>query len=292
MYPKTNIYEQITSVILEAIEKGCEQFQMPWNSTLSVPRNAESGRLYRGINVLVLWAMTQRFHYATDLWATYQQWSQVGAQVRKGAKSATVVFWKFTDGDPKDQDDDPSTTSSPTSHCFAKAYHVFNADQVDNFAISAPVTFSENQRIEKAERFFKQTGAVIEERGSSACYDVGADRIYMPPFAQFLKSDFFYSTLAHEVSHWTGAASRLNRQLANRFGSEAYAVEELVAELGSAFLSAELGLASEPRSDHAPYINNWLRLLKSDKRAIFTAAGHAQHAVDWLLEHGSRGVEG
>jgi antirestriction protein ArdC len=130
MHPKTNIYEQITSVILEAIEKGCEEFQMPWHSTLSLPCNAESGRLYRGVNVLALWAMTQRFHYATNLWATYQQWSQMGAQVRRGAKSATVVFWNLTDGEPNDRVDNTSATSSPISHCFAKAYHVFNADRI------------------------------------------------------------------------------------------------------------------------------------------------------------------
>ena len=167
--------------------------------------------------------------------------------------------------------------------CFARAYHVFNADQVDGFSVPVLPVIGESERIQEAEAFFRNTRARVIENGSRAYYDSKSDEIHMPPFQVFKRPDLFYSTLAHETIHFTGHESRCNRQLGNRFGSEAYAAEELVAELGSAFLSAELNLETEPRFDHAPYVENWLRVLKSDKRAIFTAASKAQQAVQFLM---------
>jgi antirestriction protein ArdC len=250
-----------------------------------MPSNANTHRRYRGINTLVLWAAAAKHRYKTNLWATYQQWSELGAQVRNGAKSTTVVFWKFY-GEARETDDTSAEESKDEtrSRCFARAHSVFNADQVDGFVMPEVPQLPEAERIERAEQFFRQAGIKIIEKGGRACYNVVTDEIHIPPFALFKRADYFYSTLAHESAHASGHPARCNRQLGNRFGSEMYAVEELIAELGSAFLSAELGLETEPRTDHAPYLANWLKILKNDTRAIFTAASQAQKAVDWLLQ--------
>lgn len=203
-----------------------------------------------------MWAAASHRGFKTNLWATYQQWHELGAQVRKGEKSAIVVFWKFY-GEEHDAKDEGSEEKTGT-RCFARAYHVFNADQVDGFIMPELPELPDAERIERAEHFFGNTGITIIEAGGRACYDLQADEIHIPPFTLFKKADFFYSTLAHETTHATGHSSRCNRQLGNRFGSELYAAEELIAELGSAFLSAELELKTEPRTDNAPYIENWL----------------------------------
>lgn len=224
------------------------------------------------INVLVLWAASAKHGYKTNLWATYQQWSELGAQVRKGAKSTTVVFWKFY-GEEREADETAGESEEENCfRCFARAYSVFNADQVDDFVLPEVPQLPDAERIDRAEQFFRHTGIKIIEEGGRACYNVVSDGIHMPPFALFKKAHYFYSTLAHEATHASGHPTRCNRQLGNRFGSEMYAAEELVAELGSAFLSAELGLETEPRTDHAPYVANWLKILKNDRRAIFTAS--------------------
>lgn len=285
MKNQTDVYEKITASIIEAIEAGCGKFEKPWHTFGSLPSNAANKRRYRGINVLVLWAAASRCGYKTQLWATYQQWREVGAHVRQGEKSTAVVFWKYY-GEESDTESDSAedeNTSDSRRRCFARAYHVFNADQVDGFSIPEMSVLPEAQRIERAENFFRRIGARIVETGMRAYYDSNADQIHMPPFSYFKKADYFYSTLGHEAVHFTGHVSRCNRQLGNRFGSDLYAAEELVAELGSAFLSAELQLETEPKTDNAPYIENWLKVSKSDKRAIFTAASKAQQAVDWLL---------
>ncbi len=290
MKNQTKVYEKITASIIEAIEAGCGKFEMSWHTFGALPSNASNKRRYRGINVLVLWAAASQRGYKTQLWATYQQWQELGAQVRQGEKSTAVVFWKFysEDSDADDDSRDEQSTEDSGRRCFARAYHVFNADQVEGFSIPEMPVLPEAQRIPKAEDFFRRTGVRIVETGMRACYDSKADEIHMPPFSVFKKADYFYSTLAHEMIHATGHASRSIRQLGNRFGSEMYAAEELVAELGSAFLSAELQLETEPPVDNAPYIENWLRVLKIDNRAIFTAASKAQQAVDWLLNQKNR----
>lgn len=283
---KSDIYREITDQIIEAIEAGAEKYQMPWhvNGADSVlPVNASTHRPYRGINVMMLWAVAAKKEYATSLWATYQQWHELGAQVRKGEKSTSVVFWKFFD---EEDEAEASEGNERSNHkgVMARAYHVFNAAQVDGYEIPAIPYLPETERIERAEQFFGGLQADIREGGSRAFYSPAEDYIQMPPFAAFKKADFRYSVLAHEVTHWSGAITRLNRDLAPRFQKEAYAAEELIAELGSAFICAELELEIEPRRDHAPYIQSWLNVLRHDRRAIFTAATKAQQAVDWLFK--------
>jgi antirestriction protein ArdC len=164
----------------------------------------------------------------------------------------------------------------------AKGYPVFNAAQVDGYTPPEVPELSESERIQGAERFFAALGADIRHGGNEAFYEPERDFIQLPRFEAFREGAGYYSTLAHESTHWTGAESRLNRDIKNRFGSSAYAAEELIAELGAAFLCSALKLSNEPRADHAAYIANWLELLRRDKRAIFAAASKAQQAVDWM----------
>ncbi len=283
---KIDIYGEITNQIIEAIEAGANNYQMPWhvNGADSVlPVNASTHRPYRGVNVMMLWAVAAKKEYPTSLWATYQQWRELGAQVRKGEKATPVVFWKFFD-EEEPRENREGNEREPHRGVMARAYHVFNAAQVDGYELPATPRLPETERIERAEEFFGGLDADIREGGSRAFYSPAEDYIQMPPFAAFKKADFRYSVLAHEVTHWSGATTRLNRDLAPRFQKEAYAAEELIAELGSAFVCAELELAIEPRRDHAPYIQSWLNVLRNDRRAIFTAATKAQQAVDWLFK--------
>lgn len=294
-----DIYQKVTDQIVSAIEAGAGQWKMPWhckNVARVSPVNVISRKAYRGVNTLVLWTAAQVKGYTSTEWGTYKQWAEKGAQVRKGEKSTQIVFWKFAkSGD--DQTDD-ATPVTPEGHApraygskllFCKGYHVFNAAQVDGYtsdvAPIVPETVEEkNSRIDHAEQFFTATGSDVRVGGNRAYFAPAFDFIAMPSLQDFTDSEAYYSTLGHEHIHWTGATARLGREFGKRFGSKAYAVEELVAELGAAFLCAELNLSLEPRPDHAQYLEHWLGVLKADKRALFTAASKAQAAVDYLMQ--------
>ena len=290
---KKDIFQRVTDQIIKTIEDGAGSYRMPWRTSGGFPHspiNALSNRPYRGINILVLWATAQEKGYKTGTWATYKQWTELGGQVRKGEKSANVVFWKFFDRDNETQDNSGEHETSVRRIPMARDYWVFNADQVDGF--QAPeVKVSRAERIEHAEAFFRFLAVNILPSANAAFYQRETDTVHMPPFEAFKEPLFYYSVLSHESTHWTGAPHRLNRDLSGRFGSESYAMEELVAELGAAFLCAELGLPGDPRQDHAPYIASWLKALRNDKRAIFTAAAKAQEAVDWMNKRTSPELE-
>lgn len=279
-----DLYERITKQIVAAIESGVGSWEMPWHSldgSMTLPVNIESGRQYRGVNTIGLWAEGFTKGYDCNMWGTYRQWSEKGAQVRKGEKSSLVVFWKFLeDGGASEEPTQEGTHEKEGHRILARGYPVFNALQVDGFEIPVRPEIPRRERIESAEAFFAQTGAIIRYGGNRAYYRASDDHIQMPLYEAFDDPINFYSTLAHELTHWTGHENRLARDLTGRFGSESYAAEELVAELGAAFLCAELGLSHEPREDHACYIASWLKVLKEDNRAIFTAASLAQKAVD------------
>jgi antirestriction protein ArdC len=255
--------------------------------------NAVSGKPYRGVNVLALWAAADAMGYRSNEWATYKQWQEKGAHVRKGEKSSLVVFWKI--GDAKGADSDETDDGGKVAEAeedrgrpiLARGYVVFNADQVDGYTPKAaaspiPAQVQQQERIAHADQFFQALGADIRHGGNRAYYRPATDHIQMPPFEAFHDPIAYYAILGHEATHWTGPKHRLDRDLTGRFGNEAYAAEELIAELSAAFLSADLGLTNEPRPDHAAYVANWLKVLKNDNRAIFTAAGKAQQAVDYL----------
>ena len=276
---QADIYTRITSSIIASIEAGADAFQMPWHSDglcSGRPINAASGKAYRGVNVLALWCAAQEAGYSSDQWATYKQWAERGQQVRKGEKSTSIVFWKMNDAP---EGAEAESDESGPRRIIARGYNVFNAEQIDGYETPVVAPRADIARIQEADDFFNALGADIRHGGGRAFYKSSTDHIQMPPFEVFRNTVAYYSTLAHEVTHWTGAKSRLDRDLKNRFGSETYAAEELVAELGAAFLCADLGLANEPRPDHAAYVSNWLKVLKDDKRAIFTAAAKAQQAA-------------
>ena len=277
-----DIYSRVTQQIISAIEAGAGEWRMPWHRTgvdSFAPVNAVSKRFYRGVNVLSLWVASQVLGYPTGYWATYRQWQELGAQVRKGEKSTLVVFWKVYGDDRPDQADEAqeeTATDQVGRRFFARGYRVFNAAQVDGFTLPTLPDRPKAERIAGAETFFAALQADIRHGGNQAYYHKAGDYIQMPSFEAFEDAGAYYATLAHEATHMTGHASRLDRDLSGRFGSAAYAAEELVADLGAAFVCARLGLSHEPRPDHAAYLQSWLKVLKEDSRAIFTAASRCR----------------
>ena len=283
---KRDVYARVTDQIINAIEQGVGNWRMPWHTSgrfAFSPINVASKKPYRGINTVCLWAAAQAKGYSYGEWGTYQQWQERGAQVRKGEKATLVVFWKFA-SDSKETQSDSDTPASGSRLLFTKGYSVFNAAQVDGYTPKADAEQPIPERMANADAFFSAVGADVRQGGNQAFYSPTGDYVQMPPFGAFRDAISYYSTLAHECTHWTASAARCNRELGKRFGDNAYAAEELIAELGAAFTCAHLGLSTEPREDHAQYIQSWLRVLKADKRAIFTAASKAQQAADWMMQ--------
>ncbi|MGL4243444.1 MAG: ArdC family protein [Beijerinckiaceae bacterium] len=285
---RIDVYAQVTNAIVAAIECGGTRYRMPWHhdgALTSRPVNAVSGKTYRGANTLLLWAAAEANGYATGRWATYRGWASLGAQVRKGERSTMVVFWKMfrKDGDDRDaggSGDDDDTDGRP--RFMARGYSVFNQRQVDGYEPPTMKPLDEATRHAGADAFFANLNIPLVSEGDQAFYRPSTDTIHMPPFRQFRDWQSFVSVRQHEAGHASGAKHRLDRDLTGRFGSEAYAGEELVAEISAALALADLGIAHEPRPDHAAYVASWLAVLKNDTRAIFTAASKAQAAVDWM----------
>lgn len=295
-----DVYQRVTDQIVEAIEKGIakgNEWRRPWHTTGGCafsPRNVVSRKAYRGVNTLCLWAAAQAKGYVSGEWATYKQWEEKGAQVRKGEKATMVVFWKFASSSAKEEQDgggdtEATETAGRSRLVMTRGYYVFNAAQVDGYTATTEPERTGPERIASAEAFLTAIGADVRHGGNSAHYSPSTDHVQMPPLAAFTDAPYYYSTLSHELTHWTAPASRCDRQLGKRFGDAAYAAEELIAELGAAFLCGQLELESEPRPDHAQYVAHWLEVLKRDKHAIFTASSRAQAAVDFLTKRSEAG---
>lgn len=286
-----SIYDKITNQVIAALERGTDKFSLPWHRStapLSRPMNAATGKAYRGVNVLALWASSEAQDFGHGLWATYRQWQSLGAQVRKGEKASPIVFYKVFDS----RDEEQAEERDGSTHIFAQASHVFNASQVEGFAVPEVPEGEDFDPIPQAEAFVAATGALVRVHGDRAHYTPATETITMPDRERFFATasgspaQNWYATLLHELVHWSGADHRLARTFGKRFGDEAYAMEELVAELGSAFLCGDLGLSASPRPDHASYLASWLKVLKADNRAIFTAASAASKAAEWLGDVG------
>ena len=284
---KTDVYQKITDQIVAALETGVRPWHQPWKAEHSAGRITRplrgNGIPYQGINVLMLWSAAIEKGYAAPIWMTFKQAIELKACVRKGEHGSLVVY--------ADKIIRTETTDSgeEAEHAipFMKGYTVFNVEQIDGLPehyYGKPESITDSvQRIAHAEVFFAATGANVVHGGSRACYVPSTDNIHMPCIDFFRDAESYYATLAHETTHWTRHESRLNRDFGRkRFGDEGYAMEELVAELGAAFLAADLALTPEVRDDHAAYIASWVKVLKDDKRAIFTAASYAQRAADLL----------
>jgi antirestriction protein ArdC len=291
---RLDVYSRVTAQIIDAIEKGVGSWKMPWHTSdrdAFSPINVSSRKAYRGINCLSLWAGAQAKGYDCGQWGTYRQFQEQGGQVRKGEKATTVVFWKFANEAAEVQEGGEENGATKSRLVFCRGYSVFNSAQVDGYTAKPEPAIPVQDRINRADEFFQAVGAIVKHGGNRAFYSPVSDHIQMPPFDRFDENIAYYGTLAHEHCHWTATKERCDRQFGKRFGDNAYAAEELVAELSAAFVCGHLGLSTEPRPDHAEYIQSWLSVLKADKRAIFTASSAGQKAADYLVERAGRAVE-
>lgn len=280
----TDLATTVTQQLVAQIETGPGTWRMPWHTVPGVfdVRNASTGNRYRGANTVSLALQAIEAEHPTGWWSTYRQWSDLGAQVRKGERSARIVKWV-----PAKRND---TDAAPAGHgadedqrtLVPRVYSVFNASQVDGWAPPAPAAATEIERDALADAFIVNTGAQITYGHNHAAFLPAADRIELPAPEQFADTEALYSTTCHELTHWTGHTSRLGRDLTGRFGDDSYAAEELVAELGAAIACAHLGIAPTPRDDHASYLAHWLKILNADPKALFAVAAKAQAAVDYL----------
>lgn len=283
---KADIYQTVTDSIINMLEAGVRPWAPGHNAKdcgLPVIPTRACGTAYRGINVALLWGAAEMKGYRHQTWMTFNQAKALGGCVRKGERATPVVYW----GTFKAQADDADDGEEGKARLFAKSYSVFNVEQIDGlperFFEPATVEPSET-RIARADVWAVATGADIRHGGSQAFYSPKGDYVQVPPFAAYAEPERYYSTLTHELTHWSGAKARLDRTFGKRFGDKAYAFEELVAEMGAAFSCARLGIENETREDHASYLASWLNVLKADKRAIFTAASKAQAACDYLFD--------
>ena len=290
---KPEVYKQVTERIVTMLENGAKPWQKSWNtatptitvtSALQRPLRA-NGQAYRGMNVLNLWVAAQMRGLQSRHWMTYKGAQELGAQVRKGARGEFAFYVGQSTKPAENEGDDDKTFS------FLKCYHVFNADEIDGlpprFApvpapVDQPAPVCPHARNTTVDAFFADAGVKLAHGGGRAFYSPALDAVRMPELAQFNSAESYYATLAHEAVHWTGHESRCARTFGARFGDDAYAVEELVAELGAAFLCADLAISDTPREDHASYLASWLKVLKADHKAIFTAASAADRAASFL----------
>ncbi len=280
-------YQEVTDRIIAALEAGTPPWRRSWDPDKSggpaMPCNAATGQRYRGINVLTLGMSTLAFSSADPRWATYKQAEDRGWQVRKGERGTTGYFFKRLElrDDTKPEGDEDAVKRIP----LLRAFSLFHASQIDGIPEYVPPTIEEApwRAPEAAEIILANSGALIRVGGERAFYSPTTDHIQMPPEAAFLTASGYCGTLIHEMSHWTGAPSRLDRDLRSRFGSHDYAREELRAEIGQMMVCAELGIADCDFSNNAAYIASWLEKLRSDRKEIFRAAADAQRIADYLL---------
>ena len=295
---RADIYTRITDRIIADLERGVRPWMKPWSA-----KNAEgrinqplrvNGERYRGINVLILWSEALANGYTNSVWMTFRQAIELGGHVRRGEHGTVVVFAsKFQKVETTDEGEEIARTIP-----FLRGYTTFNVGQIDGlpdrFYHPTDVhPLPSVERVADAEEFVVNTAADIRHGGIEAFYAPSTDRIQMPMFESFCDAQAYYGVLLHELTHWTSHPSRLARDFGRKRSVDAaYATEELVAEIGSAFVCADLGLALEPREDHAAYIGSWLTALRNDRRMIFVAAGHAQRAADYLHGLQNLGVGG
>jgi antirestriction protein ArdC len=284
---RRDAYTKITELIIADLEQGVRPWVKPWLDGAVASRPVRhNGQPYSGINVLALWSVASDKGFGNPMWMTFKQAKELDGCVRKGEKGSVVVYSnRITKTETNDAGE-----SEDREIPFLRGYSVFNVEQIgglpeEYYAPRARMFTNPVHRIEYAETFFAATGAEIRFGGNRAFYAPSGDYVQLPPIEMFPVAERYYATLAHEMTHWTRHPDRLNRDFGGkRFGDEGYAVEELVAEMGAAFLCADLEMKPQIREDHAPYIASWLKVLKNDKRAIFHAASHAQRAADFLVK--------
>lgn len=283
-------YDKITARIIGMLEAGTRPWAQGWNAYAGGGRPLrQNGQPYRGANVLNLWAAGMERGFTSPYWLTYKAAQESGAQVKKGAKSE-LAFYVGTIKRTEEHKGDEIERTIP----FLKSYCVFNAMEIDGLAphFYAPVArapLDVSARMPACDAFIAATNAKIEHGGGRAYYRPSADLICLPEFGAFDSASAYYATAFHELTHWTGAPQRLDRTKGKAFGDPEYAFEELVAELGAAFLCADLSVSNEPREDHASYIAGWIKACRDDARNLFRAAGMAEKAASFL--HNTKNAE-
>lgn len=290
MQKKFDLYEIVTTQIVSALEKAeADGTSLPWSSGytgVNLMPISGSGRPYRGINIPILWLTALEKGYTGHHWLTFKKINELGGHVKNGEHSTIVVFWN-----PSVKIDE---NGNEKKQFFLRYYKVFNVDQTENlpskyYASQDVLQTNPDGRIELLDNVFSKIDIKVEHSaGIEPGYVPSLDFIQMPNFGQYQSAESYYATRIHEYVHATGAKKRLGRENAfgNRFGDKAYAFEELVAELGSAFFSAHIGLTGEASQNNIAYLQDWIQVLREDKRSIFTAASKAQQACDWLLKNG------
>jgi antirestriction protein ArdC len=280
MASQKELYDSVTQRICTLIEQGTKPWQIPWSSTAAdgvslMPTNAAAGTMYRGTNTLLLWLTAHERGYPSHQWLTFRQANHLGGKIRKGEHGTQIIYTsrKIIEEEGKE----------PRTRQILKTYTVFSIHQCDGlpqrfYKTEEPWPFEE--RLNKLRTMVNATGIKVHYGASQACYRPGPDVVEVPWREAFYEDDGFASTLLHEIAHGSGHKSRLDRQFGKRFGDNAYAAEEIVAEMCSAFLCAEIGYKHE--HDSAAYIDHWVKVMKADNRAIITAASYASHAADWI----------
>ncbi len=270
------IYEEVTGRIIAELEKGAAPWIKPWRADATADKNVVSQKPYQGINRLILGLSSMANGFANPAWASYKQWQSMGANVLAGSKGTKIVFFQ-----PVTVKEDKQT-GEKSSYALLKTYTVFNAQQTDITVVPTENPVTDFDPIPACESRILATGAAISHGGDAAFYSPAHDRIQLPNKTAFDAPNNYYATAFHELAHWTGAKHRLDRNLEKgRFGNPEYAFEELVAEMGAAFLCADHGIQGELR--HAGYIDHWLKALRDDKTAIFKASALAQKAASYIM---------
>ncbi|MEG3589258.1 zincin-like metallopeptidase domain-containing protein [Citrobacter youngae] len=276
---RTDIYQTVTDNIIAALEDGVKPWSCPWQRVpgmSGVPSNFATGIAYSGMNIMLLWCSASKQGFGDSRWMTYKQAQAVGGQVRKGEHGTTAIFYTTLEKENEDGEIDQIP--------MLKTFNVFNVEQIDGLpltteTVNLEATFAP---LPEAENLFRKSGVNIIEKGQNAFFQPSTDEVWLPERHLFSDAANFYATGLHELVHWSGGKKRLNRETKGKFGSEHYAFEELIAELGSAFLMADLGIVGEVQ--HESYIASWLKALKNDKRYIFKAASAASKAHRYLMD--------
>ncbi len=287
-FTRRDIHQQVTDTIIQQLEAGTVPWHKPWrgdgNRLFALPENFTTGKKYRGINILLLWCAALERDFTNQEWASFKQWQDKKEFVRKGEKGTMIVYY-----DTLEREVDGEIKEIP----FLKSSIVFNRSQLASYKPKEAANINETplvQKIKKIDSFIEHTQAIVEHKGNRACYSPSQDTITMPELTAFIDTESctategYYSTLFHELTHWTGNPKRLDRKGGKKFGDQDYAAEELVAELGAAFLCSEFAIATLPKGDHAGYIVSWLKVLKDNKHFIVAAASEASKAVGFLHE--------
>lgn len=279
MPTSTEIRKEIADIVIKAMQTSGSNWNKSWGGT--VPTSKSSNKPYRGINYLLLSIYQNTFNYNSHEWATYNQWAKMGAKVKRGEKAKTVIFYKLIENTTVIE----GGTEEKSRFPILKSFKVFNADQVDNYV--SPTKIGHKWQADTlADQLASDCKAVVNYSDADRCYYTpSTDQITMTDIKHFNCKESYACTLLHELTHWTKNKDRCDRSFGNsKFGNEAYATEELVAELGSAMLAGQLGISTSPRKDHSQYLNSWIKAISEDNNIIFKACSYANKASQYLLD--------